>query len=102
MKDGAAAYCLLAEKMAELPAIHGQSFNFSNERPCTVLDLVNQILRLMGREDLEPITQNQAANEIVQQYLSAKKAREVLGWKPIWDLETGLKETVSWYESLLR
>jgi CDP-glucose 4,6-dehydratase len=102
VKDGAAAYCLLAEKMAELPAIHGQSFNFSNERPCAVLDLVKHILRLMGREDLKPITQNQAANEIVHQYLSAKKAREVLGWKPIWDLETGLKETVSWYESLLR
>jgi CDP-glucose 4,6-dehydratase len=102
VKDGAAAYCTLAEKMEELPSIHGQSFNFSNERQDSVLDLVRLILRLMGRDDLVPIVQNQASKEIVHQYLSAKKAREVLGWKPMWDLESALKETVAWYESLLR
>ena len=101
VKDGAVAYCTLAEKMAELPAIQGQSFNFSNEWPCTVLDMVNLILKLMGREDLTPIVQNQASNEILRQYLSAKKAREVLGWKPIWDIETALKETILWYQKLL-
>lgn len=101
VKDGAAAYCTLAEKMAELPEIHGQAFNFSNERPSTVLDLVTLILRLMGRLDLEPIVQNQVTNEIRRQYLSAKKAREVLGWKPIWDMETGLNETIEWYRKLL-
>lgn len=101
VKDGAAAYCILAEKMAELPSIHGQSFNFSNEHPRTVLELVSLILKLMGREDVTPVVQNQASHEIVRQYLSAKKAREVLGWKPLWDIETGLKETIAWYEKLL-
>jgi CDP-glucose 4,6-dehydratase len=102
VKDGAAAYCLLAEKMAELPSIHGQSFNFSNERPCSVIDLARLVLKLMGREDLEPVVQNQAANEIVRQYLSARKAREVLGWKPSWDIERGLQETIAWYRDLLK
>jgi CDP-glucose 4,6-dehydratase len=100
VKDGAAAYCTLAEKMAELPEIHGQSFNFSNERQDTVLDLVKLILRLMDREDLQPIVQNQASNEIVHQYLSAKKAREVLSWRPIWDIESALRETIAWYREL--
>lgn len=101
VKDGAAAYCTLAEKMGELPSIHGQSFNFSNERPCTVLDIVQLILTLMGREDLTPVVQSQASNEILRQYLSAKKAREILGWKPIWDIENALKETIAWYQKLL-
>ena len=101
VKDGAAAYCILAEKMEELPSIHGHSFNFSNERQDTVLDLVRLILKLMGREDLAPIVQNQASNEIVHQYLSAKKARETLGWKPIWDIEGALVETIPWYRQLL-
>jgi CDP-glucose 4,6-dehydratase len=102
VKDGAEAYCTLAERMQDLPQIHGQSFNFSNERQDTVLDLVKMILRIMGREDLEPIVQNEASNEIVHQYLSAKKAREVLGWRPNWDIESALKETVAWYETLLK
>jgi CDP-glucose 4,6-dehydratase len=50
---------------------------------------------------LSPVVLNHASNEIVHQYLSAKKAREVLGWKPIWDIERALKETIAWYQKLL-
>ncbi|MBM4133161.1 MAG: NAD-dependent epimerase/dehydratase family protein [Nitrospira sp.] len=102
VKDGAAANCLLAEKMEELPQIVGQGFNFSNERQDTVLDLVRVMLRLMGRDDLQPVIQNQATHEIRHQRLSAKKARELLGWRPLWDLEAALKETIAWYETLLK
>src|SRR5262249_15193734 len=82
VKDGAMAYCSLAQRMGDLRQIHGQSFNFSNERQDTVLDLVGMILRHLGRDDLPPVIQNEAAHEIVHQRLSAKKAREVLGWHP--------------------
>lgn len=101
VKDGAAANCLLAEKMEEDPSIHGQIFNFSTERQDTVIDMVHLILGLMGREDLTPVIQNQATNEIRYQQLSAKKARELLGWRPIWDIEAALKETIAWYEGVL-
>jgi len=40
---------------------------------------------------------DKAGNEIKHQYLSAKKAREVLGWKPKYTLEEGLRRTVRWY-----
>ncbi len=95
--DAVEAYILLAERMAELP-IHGQSFNFSNEIQLTVLELTNQILRLMGREDLAPVILDEAKNEIRHQYLSAAKARRVLGWKPGYSLEQGLGETIAWYQ----
>lgn len=101
VKDGAVAYCTLAERMAEMPDIHGQAFNFSNERQNTVLELVAMILRLMGREDLEPDVRGEASNEIRHQYLSARKAHEVLGWKPVWELEEALAETIDWYRELL-
>jgi CDP-glucose 4,6-dehydratase len=94
--DAVEAYLLLAEKMESLP-ICGEVFNFSNEIQLTVLELTNQILRLMGREDLRPLIKNEARNEIKHQYLSAEKARSVLGWEPRYSPEQGLIESIAWY-----
>lgn len=94
--DAAEAYLLLAEKMEELH-LYGEAFNFSNEIQMTVLDLTRKILELVGREDLEPVVLNEATGEIKHQYLSTKRAREVLGWKPVYTLEHGLGDTISWY-----
>ena len=94
--DAVEAYLFLAEKL-DNPAIRG-AFNFSNESQVTVLDVVKMILKLMNREDLEPLILNEAKGEIKHQYLSAGKAREMLGWKPKYDLEKGLKETIEWYK----
>ena len=94
--DAVEAYLFLAEKMDEL-SIHGKAFNFSNEIQLTVLELTNLILKLMGREDLRPIILNETKGEIKHQYLSAEKARKVLGWKPKYSIEEGLKETIQWY-----
>ena len=80
---------------------HGEAFNFSNELQITVLELTGKILKLMGRTDLKPVILNEAANEIKHQYLSAKKAREMLGWKQQYDIEDALKETIGWYRELL-
>ncbi len=99
VKDGVDAYILLAEKMRVLK-IAGESFNFSNEDKHTVVDVVNNVLKLMESK-LEPVVLNEAKNEILHQYLSAKKARACLGWKPKYTLETGLRETIKWYESFL-
>ena len=44
---------------------------------------------------------NEAMNEIIHQYLSAKKAREVLQWSPKYSIDDGLTETIDWYKKLL-
>ena len=100
VEDGAAAYIELAEQMSQKPELRGQAFNFSNENPVTVLSLVERILRLMGSE-LQPIILNKAANEIREQYLSAGKARQTLGWRPLFALDEGLRRTVDWYRMFL-
>jgi CDP-glucose 4,6-dehydratase len=97
VEDGAAAYTLLAEKLAESPDLRGEAFNFSNESQITVLDLVHRILDLMQESKLKPDIRNEAGNEIRHQYLSAAKAREKLGWQPLFELETGLGKTIEWY-----
>ncbi len=99
--DAVAAYLLLAEKMDD-KSIHGEAFNFSNEIQKTTLEITQEILRLMNRDDLPPKILNVAKGEIRHQYLSAQKAREVLGWKPGYTLEEGLKETIRWYQEFLQ
>ena len=77
--------------------IHGQSFNFSNEVQLTVLELTEKILELMDRVDLRPVILNEAKGEIRHQYLSAEKAKTVLGWRPTYTLDEALRDTIAWY-----
>jgi CDP-glucose 4,6-dehydratase len=97
--DAAAAYLLLAERLAGDAALAGEAFNFSYERPMSVLDVVGLILRLM-RSELIPEIKNEATGEIRNQYLSAAKARRVLGWKPLRTLDEGLERTIGWYREM--
>jgi CDP-glucose 4,6-dehydratase len=99
VEDGAAAYMLLAERLALDPALGGQAFNFSNEEAITVFDLVERILRAMGATNLVPQVLNQASNEIREQRLSSAKARRVLGWEPVFSLDQGLARTIDWYRA---
>ena len=101
-EDGAAAYMTLAEALAQNPQLAGHAFNFSNETQVTVLDLVGHLLALTGRQDLAPEVRNEATHEIRHQYLSAEKARTVLGWRPLFTLQEGLQRTVAWYQEHLK
>jgi CDP-glucose 4,6-dehydratase len=100
VEDGAAAYTLVAERLAEQPDLRGHAFNLSNEQPVTVLELVQRIGAAMGSK-LEPVIQNEASNEIRKQYLDATKAREMLRWRPSFSLDDGLARTIGWYREFL-
>lgn len=101
VEDGAAAYLMLAEKLAGDPQLRGEAFNFSNESQVSVLELVGKLLTLMG-SNLQPDVRNEASNEIRHQYLSAAKARRRLDWRPLFTLDEGLQATVAWYREYLR
>jgi len=101
VEDAVHSYLLLAENM-DRPDIVGQAFNFSDERPLSVVDMTKIILGVAGRLDLEPIIQGEAFNEIPEQYLASAKARRLLaGWKPRFGIEDGLARTIGWYRELL-
>ena len=106
VKDAAQSYLTLGERLAApesdtAPSISGEAFNFGLGFRLSVLDIVAMVLRLMGRSDLEPVIQNNASAEIREQYLDASKARTVLGWKPEYDMESALGETIAWYKAEL-
>lgn len=100
IKDCVSAYLTMAQGL-DRPEVAGQAFNFSPQKPLTVLEIVDAVRKRMGREDLEPVVLNQARAEIRDQYLSAEKAERVLNWHPKFTLEDGLCETVAWYSHFL-
>lgn len=98
--DGALAYLRLAEALTKDRSLAGQTFNFSNERPLSVMELTELIQKAAGTS-LETIILNETSSEIQNQWLSAAKSREVLGWSPAYDLDEALHITVAWYREFL-
>jgi CDP-glucose 4,6-dehydratase len=96
VEDVAAAYMLLAERLASDRSLAGQAFNFSNEQPMTVMELVRRVAVLMG-VDVAADVRDSASNEIGAQFLSASKARALLDWSPMFGLDGGLELTIAWY-----
>ncbi len=100
VEDAVTAHLLLAERLAENTELRGQAFNISSETQLSVLELVERILKLMGSA-LKPEVRDQAKNEIKNQYLSAAKARKMLGWQPTFTSDEGLGRTIDWYQAYL-
>ena len=101
VEDGAAAYMLLAEQLAARPELKGQAFNFSNEIQVSVREIVERISSMMNSK-FPPDIRNEVTNEIRHQYLTAEKARRVLGWEPMFNLNEGLQKTIDWYKEFIK
>jgi len=83
--------------------VAGEVFNGGHNQPVKILDLVEKIIELSGRQDLRPDIRGKDAGhaEIDRQWLDATKARKVLGWEPTVGLEEGLSRTIEWYREYL-
>jgi CDP-glucose 4,6-dehydratase len=100
VKDAVNAYLQLAESLPDERFV-GQAFNFGNETPVSVLDLVGKILKLTGKTSLVPRVLNEATYEIREQYLDCSKAKRMLHWQSKYTMEEGLQETIVWYRNYL-
>jgi CDP-glucose 4,6-dehydratase len=100
VRDVVGGYMAIAEAM-ERPDVSGEAFNLSHENPISVIDLTRRILTACDRPDLEPLVLAEAKSEIQEQFLSARKARERVGWSAHWSLDDALGETVKWYRDSL-
>jgi len=95
VSDAVAAYLAIARNISH-PSVKGQALNFGTGKPTTVRDIVSSVLRIFGTK-LKPTFLNKPGG-IKSQYVSAKRAQEVLGWRPLISLEEGLERTIEWYK----
>jgi CDP-glucose 4,6-dehydratase len=98
--DAVTGYLALGEALMAGHEL-GEAFNFGNGRPVTVLEIVDEIGKVLGRTDLAPIIRSDAPNEIPAQWLDASKAASRLGWTPGLTLADGLRRTAEWYRAVL-
>jgi CDP-glucose 4,6-dehydratase len=98
--DAVLGYLMLAEHLTE-PAVRGQPFNLGSGCPVSALELVQTIVAISGRPELEPIILNEVKHEIQDEYLSPHKAVQAVGWRQQYSLTRGLEEAMAWYRAYL-
>jgi nucleoside-diphosphate-sugar epimerase len=86
-------------RVAESDNIIGEIINIGNAWEYQIKDVAQKIVMLMG----DPIKVVFGAfpyrqGEAMRFFSSNEKARQLLGWVPKTDLETGLKNTIKWYQ----
>ncbi len=101
VEDAVNAYLVLASNLHK-ENVCGQAFNFGPNAPYSVLDIVGALQRLMNCSDLSPKVLNEARDEIRDQSLDSQKARQILGWEPLFNLDEGLQRTICWYTNYLK
>ena len=77
-----------------------EAFNLGTGLPFSSLEVVREVLRVMGCEDLEPELQETVSGG-GDRMVNSERARHELQWTPRRSLREGLVETVSWYTRTL-
>lgn len=101
------AYLLLGSKLltAREDNINNYctSFNFgpSSTSNKTVELLITEIIKNWGKGTWNYKKDN-ALHEAFLLNLSTDKAYHTLGWQPVWDFKTTVKNTIEWYKTTLR
>ena len=72
-------------------------FNIGNDYEITINDLANKIIYLT-RSNSKIINKDLPIDDPKQRKPDLSKARKILGYEPKYDLETGLKETINWFQ----
>ena len=95
-------YLLLGLALAGRPGEFSAAWNLGPDRESvvTVGELVETLLREWGSGSWKAQGRD-GLHEATLLHLNIDKAREVLGWTPVWNLEETVRRTVEWYRSLL-
>jgi UDP-glucose 4-epimerase len=89
-------------RAADAPEVSGNVYNVGTGRTVTVLDLVNALNRILGK-NLKPVFAPARVGDVKFSKADIRRTREDLGYEPIVSFEDGLEKTVEWYlESQMR
>lgn len=77
--------------------VGGEAFNFGTGDPVSVLGIFEEMVRTAERPDLSPEVLGEASKELPDQFISAAKARSMLGWEARVPRDEGLRRTFRWY-----
>lgn len=77
--------------------VNGEVYNVGGHNERTNIEVVKQILSILHKsEDLIEFVTDRPGHD--QRYAIDATKLKALGWKPTYSFETGLKQTVEWYQ----
>ena len=76
----------------------GQVFNIGSEKPTSINHLAKLLISIMNLK-VRPMYVKPRYGDILQSYASIKKAKEILGYRPMISLEEGLMSLIDWMEN---
>jgi UDP-glucose 4-epimerase len=90
---------LLAARRAEL--IAGTVINVGCGGRVSVNDLARQVARILERPELTAVHEPDRAGDLKHSFADLARGRQILDYRPIVDFETGLRQTLAWYNAVL-
>ena len=99
--DPLSGYLLLAARLFESPQKYSGAWNFGPDTSAahSVQELASAVVRSWGDGSICHAPQSGAPHEEHFLHLNCDKAHCILGWRPRWDFEQAVHETVYWYRS---
>ena len=96
IEDAVNAYESILESKKPLK----EPINFGTGKDVTILSVANNIIRLFGKKGkIKPVHVAPRPGEVRRLVADNKKARKLLGWKPTYSFNEGLKKFVEWYRN---
>ena len=77
----------------------GQVMNIGNGRRTDLLELLAAISKAFGRE-VEPAFEAPRRGDVRDSLADIGRAEEILGYRPVVELEEGLARTVAWFRAV--
>lgn len=96
-KDALNAYILACENYRKLK---GKKFNVCLGQSNKVIDVVNEIIKLSGK-DLQPIFVENPGAKVRKTVFDNSLIKDSIDWEPEYSLNQGLEETVNWFKENL-
>jgi nucleoside-diphosphate-sugar epimerase len=82
---------------AKAKAASGEVFNVGNGHPIAIYDILMRIEKIIGKK-IPPKFGPKREGDVRKVYSDISKARKILGFKPRFTLEEGLRMTVAWFQ----
>jgi UDP-glucose 4-epimerase len=86
-------------KAAFTKEAYGEAINIGSEKPITIKELVDLLLKVMGSK-LKPVFAPERPLEVKHAYCSSEKAGKLLGYKTTTSIEEGLTRMAKWAKGL--
>lgn len=101
--ESLSGYLLLGQNLLMGKKQLAESWNFGPEPSCnrSVEDVLGMFHHFWPGMQWH-VTQNTQPHEANLLYLDSAKARSLLHWKPVWDIDQTLEKTADWYRAWLQ